>query len=71
MHSYDYRIYYSVGKEDERVVGIILDRQKVKTVEGFMTISDHVLLVKSRGKPRYINTIQFSEPTADSQHRTK
>ena len=63
--NYDgYRIIYSGGEKCERGVGFILDSQTAKTVKGFWSISDRVILIKLRGQPFDIGIIQVYAPTS-------
>ena len=47
-------------------VGLILDKETSKSIKGFWGVSDRVLLVKLKGSPLDINTIQVYAPTSAS-----
>ena len=62
----DYKIIYSGGDKHEKGVGIILDKERSKSLMGYWAISDRVLLVKLKGHPFNISIIQAYAPTSAS-----
>ena len=61
-----HRIIYSGGEKHERVVGVILDRERAKCVLRYWQLSDRVLLVKLQGKPFNMSIIMVYAPTSES-----
>ena len=66
MHIDDYKIIYSGGDKHEKGVGIILDKERSKSLMGYWAISDRVLLVKLKGHKFNISIIQAYSPTSAS-----
>lgn len=66
MISEGYKIIYSGGVKHERGVGIIIRPEMAKTVKGFWTLSDRIVLVKFSGSPVDLNIIQVYAPTSTS-----
>ena len=66
MQIYDYKIIYSGGDKHEQCVGIILDKERSKSLMGYWAISDRVLLVKLKGHPSNISISQVYAPTSAS-----
>ena len=66
MQIYDYNIIYSGGDKHEKGVGIILDKERSKSLMGYWPISDRVLLVKLKGHPFNISINQAYAPTSAS-----
>lgn len=64
--SEDVSIIYSGGDQQRNGIGIILDQKRARSVKGFWSISDRVLLVKLEGQPININIIQVYAPTSES-----
>ena len=62
----DYKIIYAGGDKHEKGVGIILDKERSKSLMGYWAISDRVLLVKLKGHPFNISIIQAYAPTSAS-----
>lgn len=60
----NFLLLYSGGDKHERGVGMLLDKETSKSLQGFWTVSDRVLLVKLYGKPFNISLIQGYAPTA-------
>ena len=67
----DYKIIYSGGDKHEKGVGIILDKERSKSLMGYWAISDRVLLVKLKGHPFNISIIQAYAPTSASTEEDK
>ena len=66
-----FKIFYSGGAEHERGVAIMLDQGMGKTVKGYGSLSDCVLLLKVAEKPLDLNIIQIYAPTStksDQKH---
>ena len=61
-----YKIIYSGGDKHERGVGVILDSRTAKTLKGYWTISDRVMLVRMKGTPFDTSIIQVYAPTSES-----
>lgn len=66
IQSENHKIIYSGGNGSERGVAVILDRERTKTVQGFWTISDRIIMVKLKGRQNDINIIQAYAPTSSS-----
>ena len=47
----NFLLLYSGGDKHERGVGMLLDKETSKSLQGFWAVSDRVLLVKLHGKP--------------------
>ena len=60
-----YKVFYSGGDKHYAGVGLILDPETAKSVKGYWSISDRVILVKLQGTPFDIGIIQAYAPTAD------
>ena len=67
IHSDDMTVIFSGGKTHMRGVGMILDKELSKSVEGYWAISDRVLLTKISARPFNIALIQVYSPTADAE----
>ena len=61
-----FRMIYSGGDRHERGVGVMLDKEKSRSVMGWWALSDRVLLVKLKGSPFDLSIIQVYAPTSDS-----
>ncbi|XP_012941986.1 craniofacial development protein 2, partial [Aplysia californica] len=59
-------IIYSRGDKHERGVAVILDMPTSKTLKGYLTISDRVMLVRLKGSPFDTTIIQAYAPTSES-----
>ena len=64
-----YKIIYSGGDKHERGVGVILDSRTAKTLKGYWTISDRVMLVRMKGTPFDTSIIQEYAPTSAQRKR--
>jgi exonuclease III len=64
------KFIYPGGDKHERGVGVILDQNTAKCLEGYWPISDRVLLVKINSAFFKINIIQVYAPTADANEET-
>ena len=61
-----YKIIYSGGDKHESGVAVIMDSATSKTLKGYLTISDRVMLVKLNGSPFDTAIIQVYAPTTES-----
>jgi exonuclease III len=61
----NFLLLYSGGDKHERGVGMLLDKETSKSLQGFWAVSDRVLLVKLHSKPFNTSLIQCYAPTAD------
>jgi hypothetical protein len=61
----NFLLLYSGGNQHEKGVGMLLDKETSKSLQGFWAVSDRVLLVKLYGKPFNISLIQCYAPTAE------
>ena len=52
---------------EEWLFVIVLDKDMAKTVKGYWTLSDEVLLIKIAGKQLCLNIIQIYAPTSTSR----
>ena len=55
-------MYYSVGDNHERGVGILLSKEVTNSVIGFWPVSDRIAPVKLKAKPFNMNIIQVYAP---------
>ena len=62
-----FEIFHSDGAEHERGLALMLDQDMAKTVKGYWTLSDRVLLLKIARKPLNLNIIQIYAPTSTSR----
>ncbi|XP_023224327.1 craniofacial development protein 2-like [Centruroides sculpturatus] len=60
-----FRFIYSGGKEHERGVGFIIDRKTSCKIDGYWQISDRVIALRIKMKPRDMLIIQTYLPTTD------
>jgi len=63
----EHRMIYSGGETHERGVGLILDKERAKCVQGYLQLSDRVLLVKLQGRPFNLSIIIVYAPTSESE----
>jgi len=63
----DHRMIYSGGITHRRGVGLLLDEECAKCVQGYWQLSERVLLVKLEGKPINLSIIVVYAPTSDSE----
>ncbi|XP_012938670.1 craniofacial development protein 2 [Aplysia californica] len=61
-----YNIIYSGGDKHERGVAVIMDMPTSKTLKGYLTISDRVMLVRLKGSPFDTTIIQAYAPISES-----
>ena len=66
FQSDDFKILFSGGSKYEGGVGLIVDKEISKSILGYWTISDKLLLMKLKGHPFNISIIQVYAPTSDS-----
>ena len=59
----DYTFIYSCGSEHKNGVGIMMKNYIDKSVSGFWSVSDRVMIVRINGKPFDISIIQVYAPT--------
>ena len=62
----DFKMIYAGGEKHERGVGLLMDSDISKCVQGYWAVSDRVLLVKVQGNPFNISIVVVYAPTADS-----
>ena len=62
----DYVLLYSGGAQHKKGVGFLMTKTTRKSVIGYWTISDQVIIIKLKYKPVDINLIQVYAPTSES-----
>ncbi|MCT5353407.1 hypothetical protein LZK34_32795 [Pseudomonas aeruginosa] len=65
MISDDKTIIFSGGERCQHGVGVILDKERSKSVMGFWAISERIVLVKLKGQPFNLSIIQVYAPTSE------
>ena len=58
-------MYFSGGQKHANGVGIIIKKKWSKSVQGFIPISDRVMMLKIEGKPFNVVIVQCYAPTKD------
>ena len=66
FQSDDFKIIFSGGSKHEKGVGLIVDKKISKSILGYWTISDRLMLMKLKGHPFNISIIQVYAPTSES-----
>ncbi|GFR83506.1 craniofacial development protein 2-like [Elysia marginata] len=61
----DHTMVYSGGNEHERGVGILLDAEHSKSLQGYWPVHDRILVVKLSGKPFNIYIIEIYVLTSE------
>ena len=61
----DTTVIFSCGDKHQQGVGVLLDKEKTKSVIGFWAISGRVILVKLKGHPFNVSIIQVYAPTSE------
>lgn len=61
-----YVFYFSGGQHHINGVGVIIKKKYEKSMQGYIPISDRVMMVKFEGKPFDIAVIQVYAPTEES-----
>ena len=61
----NHTMIYSGGENHRNGVGIVMKNSVAKSMMGFWTISDSVIMVKLQAKPFNINVVQVYAPTQD------
>lgn len=61
----DKTIIFSGGERCQHGVGVILDKERSKSVMGFWAISERIVLVKLKGQPFNLSIIQVYAPTSE------
>ncbi|GFS20861.1 craniofacial development protein 2-like [Elysia marginata] len=61
----DHTMVYSGGKEHERGVGMLSDAEHSKSLQGYWSVHERILVVKLSGKPFGINIIQIYAPISE------
>lgn len=67
VHKKDHTMMYAGGDGHVRGVGIILKKKLMRSVKGFWTVSDRVILLKIAAKPFDLCIIQVYAPTGDCE----
>lgn len=66
VKSGDHTMWYSGGSNHKNGVGIILHNKIAKMVEGYIALSDRIIITKLNTKPFKINIMQVYAPTTDT-----
>ena len=65
IHRESHNMIYAGGENHARGVGIIMGNKMAKSMKGYWTVSDRMILIKLAAKPFDINIIQCYAPTSD------
>ncbi|GFS11918.1 craniofacial development protein 2-like [Elysia marginata] len=61
----DHTMVYSGGNEHERGVGILLDAEHLKSLQGYWSVNERILVIKLSGKPFDIYIVQIYAPNSE------